>query len=66
VKMHLKARLIELTQKREQLENELKAGYDADKLRQINLLNHNIEVCEKRINGKFNDPRGALELKIEQ
>jgi hypothetical protein len=52
----LKERLERLQDKRKQLLSELCAEYDSNKLRELNIVIHHIEVAEARINGSYNCP----------
>ena len=57
----LKERLEKLQDKRKQLLSELCAKYDSNKLRELNIVSHHIEVAEARISGSYNCPEANID-----
>lgn len=52
-KYDLEIRKRELTERIEELENQLLKGWNEELSRDINILNHHLRVCEERLNDEW-------------
>jgi hypothetical protein len=64
LKLHLQNKMANLTTRQQELQQQLDAGFDVDVLRSLNLLQHNIECCQNRLNGKFTNTRAEFEITV--
>lgn len=63
-KQGLQRRLSDYTRRRDKLQAELNEKFSQAKHREINIIEHHIEVCEQRIAGVWDRDTNAADIQI--